>query len=141
MSKKKVFISFDYTNDKHYKFLLDAWDKNKNMDFVFEDCSSDEINSEDVSKVKAGLTRRINTTTYTLVIIGAEANKRHPDSREIGYKNWINFEVAKSKEHNNKLVAVKINKSYESPEELLCSGASWAMSFTQDAIIKALNEA
>ena len=33
--KKKVFVSFDYTNDKHYKYLLDAWDKNKNMDFVF----------------------------------------------------------------------------------------------------------
>lgn len=141
MSEKRVFVSFDYTNDKNYKFLLDAWDKNKNMDFVFKDCSSDEIHSDDVARVKAGLTRRINTTTYTLVIIGAEANKKHPDSKEIGYKNWINFEVAKSKDHNNKLVAIKIDKSYESPEELLGSGASWAMSFTQDAIIKALNEA
>lgn len=141
MAKKRVFVSFDYTNDKHYKFLLDAWDKNKNMDFVFEDCSSDEIQSNDVSVVKAGLTRRINTTTYTLVIIGKEANKKHPDSYEIGYKNWINFEIAKSKQHGNKLVGVKIDRSYESPEELLNSGASWAMSFTQDAIIKALNEA
>lgn len=141
MAKKKVFVSFDYTNDKHYKFLLDAWDKNKNMDFVFEDCSSDEIQSDDISRIKAGLTRRINTTTYTLVIIGKEANKKHPDSNEIGYKNWINFEIAKSKQHGNKLVGVKIDRSYESPEELLNSGASWAMSFTQDAIIKALNEA
>ena len=138
MSKKKVFVSFDYTNDKHYKFLLDAWDKNKNMDFVFEDCSSDEIQSNDISRIKAGLTRRINTTTYTLVISHQNVA---PDSEEIGYKNWINFEVAKSKAHKNKLVGVKIDKSYESPEEFLNSGASWAMSFTQDAIIKALNEA
>lgn len=141
MAKKRVFVSFDYTNDKHYKFLLDAWDKNKNMDFVFEDCSSDEIQSDDILRIKAGLTRRINTTTYTLVIIGKEANKKHPDSDKIGYKNWINFEIAKSKQHGNKLVGVKIDRSYESPEELLNSGASWAMSFTQDAIIKALNEA
>lgn len=141
MAKKKVFVSFDYTIDKHYKFLLDAWDANKNLDFAFNDCSSDEINSNNIPTIKAGLTRRINTTKYTLVIIGKEANKRHKDSLAIGYKNWINFEVAKSKANNNKLVAVKIDSSYESPEEILGSGAKWAMSFTQDAIIKALNEA
>lgn len=141
MAKKKVFVSFDYTNDKHYKYLLDAWDSNKNMEFVFNDCSSDEIQSDNISTIKAGLTRRINTTTYTLVIIGAEANKQHKDHKEIGYKNWINFEIAKSKAHNNKLVAVKINKSYESPDEVMGANAKWAMSFSQEAIIKALSEA
>lgn len=141
MAKKKVFVSFDYTNDKHYKFLLDAWDANKNLDFSFDDCSADEIQSYNIPTIKAGLTRRINTTTYTLVIIGKEANKQHKDSDEIGYKNWINFEIAKSKKHNNKLVAVKLDKSYESPDELLNSSAKWAMSFSQDSIIKALNEA
>ena len=139
--KKRVFVSFDYENDRHYKFLLDAWDANKNMDFTFNDCSSDEIHTNSVSVVKAGLTRRINNTEYTLVIIGKDANKLHNDHSEIGYKNWINFEIAKSKDNGNKIVAVKIDKSYESPDELKNSGASWAMSFTQDAIIKALNEA
>ena len=141
MAKKKVFVSFDYENDRRYKYMLDAWDANKNMDFVFDDCSSDEIHSNSVSVVKAGLTRRINSTDYTLVIVGKEANKRHEDYEEIGYRNWINFEIAKSKENGNKLVAVKIDRSYDSPEELIGSGASWAMSFTQDAIIRALNEA
>lgn len=141
MAKKKVFVSFDYENDRRYKYMLDAWDANKNMDFVFDDCSSDEIHSNSVYVVKAGLTRRINTTNYTLVIIGKEANKWHKDSDEIGYRNWINFEIAKSKENGNRLVAVKLDKSYESPKEIVGSGASWAMSFTQDAIIKALNEA
>ncbi len=141
MAKKKVFVSFDYTNDKGYKYLLDAWDKNKNMDFVFEDCSADEIMSDNIPTIKAGLTRRINKSQFTLVIIGKEANKRHPDSEEIGHKNWINFEIAQSIQNGNKLVAVKLDRTYESPEELLSSGASWAMSFNQDAIIKALNEA
>jgi len=138
---KKVFVSFDFENDKHYKYLLDAWDANKNMDFVFEDCSSDEIHSGDLSKVKENLTKRINKATYTLVIIGAEANKWHKDSAEIGYKNWINFEIARSKSNHNKLVGVKLDKGYDSPDEILNSGAAWAMSFTQDAIIKALNDA
>lgn len=141
MAKKKVFVSFDYENDRHYKFLLDAWDANKNLNFVFNDCSSDEIHSNSISVVKAGLTRKINNTTYTLVIIGKEANKKHKDSEEIGYKNWLNFEIARSKENGNKLVAVKIDKSYESPDEIMSSDAKWAMSFNQEAIIKSLNEA
>lgn len=141
MAKKRVFISFDYTNDKSYKYMLDAWDSNKNLDFVFEDCSADEIMSDNIPTIKAGLTRRINQSDYTLVIVGKEANKIHPDSKEIGYRNWINFEIAQSKKNGNKLVAVKLDKSYESPEQLYSSGASWAMSFTQAAIIKALSEA
>lgn len=141
MAKKRVFISFDYTNDKSYKYLLDAWDSNKNLDFVFEDCSADEIMSDNIPTIKAGLTRRINQSDYTLVIVGKEANKIHPDSKEIGYRNWINFEIAQSKKNGNKLVAVKLDKSHESPEQLYSSGASWAMSFTQAAIIKALSEA
>lgn len=82
MAKKRVFISFDYTNDKSYKYLLDAWDSNKNLDFVFEDCSADEIMSDNIPTIKAGLTRRINQSDYTLVIVGKEANKIHPDSKE-----------------------------------------------------------
>lgn len=141
MAKKKVFISFDYENDKHYKFLLQAWDQNSDFEFVFSDYSSQEIQTNSVAVVKQVLSRKINLATYTLVIIGAEANKLHKDYKEIGYKNWQNYEVAKSKEHGNRLIGVKIDKSYTSPEELLNSGASWAMSFSQEAIIKALDEA
>ncbi|MDL1983617.1 MAG: TIR domain-containing protein [Deltaproteobacteria bacterium] len=141
MAKKKVFVSFDYENDKHYKFLLEAWDANPEFDFRFSDLSSQEINSWSVSRIKGALTTRINQATYTLVIVGKEASKRHKDWKEIGYENWLNFEIAKSKENGNKLVAVKIDSEYESPEELLGAGAKWAMSFKQDAIIKALQDA
>ena len=138
---KKVFVSFDYDKDRNYKFLLNAWDKNDQFDFSFADHSSQEINSEDVSVVRAALTRKINSADITLVIVGKDANKKHSDSEEIGYKNWINFEIAKSVEAENSLVAVKIDSTYESPEELLGSGASWAMSFKEENIIKALNNA
>jgi hypothetical protein len=75
------------------------------------------------------------------VIVGKEANKKHADSDDIGYKNWLNFEVAKSKASGNKLVAVKLSSTNTSPDELLNSGASWAMSFTRDTVLKALNNA
>ncbi len=141
MAKKKVFVSFDWDNDKRYKFLLQAWDANPDFDFSFSDQSSTEINSWDISTVKASLTKKINIATYTLVLVGKEANKKHTDSDKIGYKNWLNFETAKSKDNNNKLVAVKLSKTNDSPDELLNSGASWAMSFSRDTILKALNSA
>lgn len=141
MAKKKVFVSFDYDNDKKYKFLLQAWDANKQFDFSFADRSSREINSDNVDRVKAGLTLRINSARYTLVIIGKEANKLHKDSKLIGYRNWINFEIAKSKQNGNKLVGVKLHKNYDSPSEILNANATWAMSFTEKAVVNALNQA
>jgi hypothetical protein len=141
MAKKKVFVSFDYDNDKHYKALLKAWDANPDFDFYFSDLSSTEINSLSVPVVKQALSKKINEANYTVVLVGKEANKQHSDHKEIGYKNWINYEVAKSKEHKNKLVAVKLSSTNTSPDELLGSGAKWAMSFNRESIIKALNEA
>jgi len=141
MAKKKTFVSFDFENDKNYKYLLEAWDANPDFDFVFADKTPDEIDTNNIGRIKAALTVRINSATHTLVIIGKEANKTHRHSKLIGSKNWINFEVHQSKLNKNKIVAIKIDKSYESPDELTGAGASWAMSFTQDAIIKALNEA
>ena len=139
--KKKVFVSFDYDNDKHYKYLLEAWDANPQFNFVFNDATPEEIDSYNIGRIKAALTLKVKEADYTLVLVGKEANKTNRHSRLIGFKNWINFEVAKSKELGNKIVAVKLDRENESPEELLDSGASWAMSFSQAAIIKALNDA
>lgn len=141
MAKKQVFISFDYEDDRNYKNLLKAWDANPNFDFYLSDLSSKEINSWSIPVIKQVLSKKINAANYTVVIVGANANKQHKDHKEIGYRNWLNYEVAKSKEHKNGLVAIKLDKSYDSPEELLNAGASWAMSFTQEAIIKAINDA
>jgi len=141
MAKKKVFVSFDFDNDRRYKYLLEAWDANPNFDFVFADSTPREINSENVNRVKAALTTKINSATHTFVIVGKEANKQHTDHELIGFKNWINFEISRSKDNKNKLVGIKLDRSYESPDELLNSGASWAMSFTEDAILSALNNA
>ena len=93
MSKTKVFVSFDYDNDRKYKYLLEAWDANPNFDFVFKDETPGEINTSDIGRIKAGLTRKINDATNTLFIVGKHSNQRHPMSKVIGFKNWINFEA------------------------------------------------
>ncbi len=140
MAKKKVCISFDYEHDKNYKYLLKAWDANSDFDFSFNDVTPTEINSDNYSRVKAVITERIKSAAYLLVIVGKHANDEHPRRYEIGCRNWINWEIKKAKELGKKLVAVKIDKYYESPDELLCSGASWA-SFSEEGIINALKNA
>ena len=85
--------------------------------------------------------RKEATDDDVLVIIGKEANKLHRNYEKIGYRNWINFEIAKSIEAKNSLVAVKLSFTYESPEEIRGKQASWAMSFTEESIIRALREA
>lgn len=141
MAKKKVCISFDYENDNHYKNLLKAWDANSNFEFTFNDQTPNEINTNNYSVVKGVLTKKIDAATYLLVIVGKYANEQHPRKYEIGDINWLNWEINKAKSLNKKLIAVKIDRSNDSPTALYNSGAEWAMSFTQDAIIKALNAA
>lgn len=138
MFRKKIFVSFDYENDRNYKFLLNAWDKNSRFDFSFKDHSSQEINSYDIGVIKAALTKKINTATHSLIIIGEHANTPHKDRTLIGYKNWINFEIARSKENNNKLIAVKLNQAHMTPDELLYANVKWAMSFSEKDLITAL---
>jgi hypothetical protein len=139
MYKKKTFVSFDYTNNHQYKYLLNAFSANPNFDFTFDDKSSIEINSNNISVIKANLTKKIEDSTYVIVIVGAEANKLHKGHVAIGYRNWQNFEIAKAKQFHKQLVAIKIKQEYESPEELLNSGARWAYSFSVEGINKALN--
>lgn len=108
---------------------------------LFTDKTPDEIDTNNIGRIKAALTTRIKDATYTLVIIGKYANKIHKHAKLIGFKNWINFEIYQSRLNKNKIVAIKIDKSYESPEELKGVGASWAMSFTEEAIMKTIKDA
>ena len=80
MSKRKIFVSFDFENDRNYKYLLEAWNGNSEFEFEFDDKSSREINSWNIATIKGALTRKINEADYTIVIVGKEANKRHKDS-------------------------------------------------------------
>src|SRR5271166_850723 len=100
---KRVFVSFDFDNDAHYKNLLKAWHAHPEFDFYFNDLTPEEIKSDSVAVVKQVLSKKINEANYTLVLVGKEANHLHKDREEIGYKNWQNYEIAKSKEHKNTL--------------------------------------
>jgi len=132
MAKKKVFVSYQYNHDKHYKLLLQAWDANPNFEFGFSDQSvTVPINSEQASAVKAGITRKMNDAKYCLVLVGEHTHE----------SEWVNWEIENAYNLGLKIVAVKINKSYTTPTALYGKDATWAMSFTQASIVTALKNA
>ena len=132
MAKKKIFISYDYDNDKHYKNLLVAWDKNSLFDFSFYDASVDvSVDSTDAAAIKRTISARINNATYFLCIVGKHTHK----------SGWVKWEIEKAVELKKKLVAVKTDSDNTSPTAILGVGASWAMSFTFDSIKKAVDNA
>lgn len=139
-SKKKICISFDWHNDRNYRNLLSAWLANPKNPIDFHDLTPGAIDTNDVGRVKAVLTTQIRAATHTLVLLGAYANTTHKDSAKIGTRNWIWWEIEQTKAERKRLIAVKIESDHPTPDPLYNSGAKWAMSFTQDAIIKAINE-
>lgn len=132
MGKKTIFISYDYDNDKHYKNLLCAWDKNKEFDFAFYDASVDvSVDSTDAAAIKRAISARINSATHFLCIVGEKTHK----------SGWVAWEINKAVELKKKIVAVKTAKDNLSPLGLIGVGATWAMSFTFASIKKAIDEA
>jgi len=132
MAKKKIFISYDYDNDRHYKNLLLAWDANKEFDFGFTDQSADvSIDSTDAAAIKRAISAKINDATYFLCIVGKKTST----------SKWVAWEISKAVELKKKIVAVKTNSQNTTPSGLLNVGAKWAISFTFDAIKKAVDGA
>ena len=130
--KKKIFISYDYTNDKHYKNLLLAWDANKLFNFSISDKSADVgINSSNVRAIKSVLSRYINTSTYFLVIVGKSTHE----------SDWVKWEIKKAVKLKKRIIAVKTDKENISPSELFGVGAAWSMSFAYQSIINAIENA
>ena len=139
--QKRIFISFDYDNDKHYRYLLSAWAKNSNFGIDFYDHTPSEIQSDDFGSIKRVLSRKIGEASHTLVIIGKHANAYHPRRAKIGDQNWQWWEIRKSLELRRGIIAVKLNQSNPTPDLLYNKGTTWAYSFTEPAIKKAIENA
>lgn len=138
MAKKRIFISFDYDNDRNYRFLLTALSKNPRSDIEFTDYTPEEIQSSDVARIKAALTAKIVDATHVLAIIGKHANSYHSKSTEIGERNWQWWEIKQGYEKGKGLIGVKIERDNATPDPMLGKGASWALSYNVEAIVKAI---
>lgn len=131
----KVFISYDYDEDRRHKNLLHAWAENDSDHFKgieFEDASTDvSINSEDPAAIKRAISRRLKTCDKIIVLIGKKTHK----------SSWCEWEIDKADELGLPFVAVKIESSNTTPSNLYGKGAKWANSFTKKSIEKAISSA
>jgi hypothetical protein len=134
MAKKKVFVSYDHSEDALYKYLLQAWDANDNFDFEFDNRSVNvAIDSTDGAVIRAALTTKMKQADYLLVIVGSKTYT----------SKWVTWEVSRAKESDVKLklAAVKISSSNTLPTGLTSSNTAIANEFTHDKVIAALNSA
>jgi hypothetical protein len=134
MAKLKVFVSYDHSEDAHYKRLLQAWDANPDFDFDFDSRGPDvPIDSTAAGPIKASLTVKMKGATHLLVLVGAVSSK----------SKWINWEISRAKESDIKLklAAVKLAKDNSTPAGLLNAGTAWATSFARDRIVESLKAA
>ena len=138
---KRICIAFDWQNDWDSRHQLGAWLVNHKLPATFSDVSAGQLAIDNVVGVKARLIRQIRAATHTLVLISEHANTRHQLSERIRTRNWIWWEIEQSKAEGNRLVAVKLKASNPTPDPLLDSGATWATSFTREAILKATTDA
>lgn len=138
IAKPRVFVSFDYENDRLYKQALDMWDANKRFQFTFQSHTPNEIQSFNIGRIKAVLTSKVKDATHVIVLVGKHANQLHPDSQKIGFRNWINFEVYQARYYRKKIVVVMLSPNNTLPEWLHKSGAKLVNGFNEKDIIEAL---
>ncbi len=130
---KKVFVSYDHSEDVHYKHLLQAWDTNTDFDFEFDQRSPNKpIDSTDASVIQAALTKKMKESGYILVII---VEKSHTS-------RWMKWEIERAKQldTNLKFAAIKIKSGNINPPELPTNTAI-DFGFELDKIVNALNNA
>jgi hypothetical protein len=134
MAKTKVFVSYDHSEDVHYKRLLQAWDANPDFEFEMDSRGPDvAIDSIEAAVVKTALTTKMKSATHLLVLVGAKSNK----------SKWMAWEIDRAKKDDTKLklAAVKLARENVTPAGLLDCGTAWATSFERDRIIEALKVA
>lgn len=131
MAKTKAFVSYDHSEDAHYKYLLQAWDANSDFDFEFDSRGPNvAIDSSDAAVIKTRLTTLMKSATHLLVIVGAKSHT----------SKWMTWEIDRAKQSDVKLklAAVKIEKANITPPCLLNVGTAWATSFERARIVEAL---
>ena len=101
--KKKIFVSYDYSEDCNHKELLNAWSKNPRFDFKIKDVSTDvSINSQNADYIKQCIAKDIKTCDVFLVIIGKDTCK----------SKWVTeYEIPKAFDLNKKIAGILLISS------------------------------
>jgi len=126
---KKVFVSYDYTEDRHYKNLMKAWSKDKRFDFTFKDKSLDvSIKSHNKTYIKQCISRHIKESDILVCIIG---DKTHSSE-------YVNWEIQEAHKLKKRIVGIKLEPNNKLPENLTKYVDSVCKEFNLDNIANIL---
>ena len=139
MARPKICVSFDYENDKYSRNAIRLWNENKYIDFDIVDKTPSEIDTYNISRIKAGLSTKINESDILLVISGDYINSPHRDRKEIGCINWQNWECKRAIELSKKIIVVKLKSNNLIPEELLGESREDVVGLELDKVNKAIS--
>ncbi len=97
-TKKRIFISFVFEDDKEYFNLLRAWSANEDIDIEFYNESVTEpFDSKNSEYIKQKIREKIKRASITLCLCSENTYK----------SRWVNWEIEESIDHKNNLIAVK----------------------------------
>lgn len=131
MEKPRILVIFKGEDLAHME-TLQAWDQAQEFDFIYEkEVPRIGIHTPPGKELKEELKTKIKTMTHLICIIG----KNTADN------DWINYQVQTASVTGRKVIAVRLDTGYKSPNALLNFGATWAKDFSFEAIRVAIDGA
>ena len=89
---------------------MQAWKKNKNIDFDFADCGLDgEISSEDEDYVKSVCRKKLNTSGTFIQLIGKDTKYKY---------KYVRWEAEVAIEKKSRIIGVNLNEARNMEDEI-----------------------
>ena len=130
---KLVFVSYDYENDGNYKDLLVTW--SQSPDFprlsVNDQPVTYPVDNDEAEPLKHVVYGKIKTATAFLCVVGEKTSA----------SAWVDWEIKTAIELEKRMVVVRTGRDCVVPDVLSEVGPTCAMSFTFEAIKRAVGEA
>jgi hypothetical protein len=138
---KRIFISYNHKDQMKAKgFNLLQWNKNVDVEFVGRHLL-DPVDSKNKDYIRSKVVEQLTGTSVSVVLLGSET----ADS------DWVKWEIDKSIEKKNGILAIKLDDTVPDPpanspvgEALQRAGAEvigWEPDKFQDAIDRAFKAA
>lgn len=130
---KLVFVSYDYENDGNYKDILMTWATSPDFPRLSanEQAVTYPVDSAEAEPLKRVVYGRIKAATAFLCVVGEKTSTNA----------WVEWEIKTAIDLGKRMVVVRINRDCVVPDVLSEVGPTCAMSFTFEAIRRAVDEA
>jgi hypothetical protein len=130
---KLVFVSYDYKNDGNYKDILASWSQSPDFPRLsFNDQPVPyPVESDEAEPLRHVLHGKIKAATAFLCVVGDKTSANA----------WVNWEIKTAVDLEKRMVVARINRECVVPDVLSEVGPTCAMSFTFEAIKRAVDEA